>query len=192
MSSHDPKLLAEVIALTSPESQEKYSLLQLTDAATRVQSSLREAQADSPTINSDACVILLTGEIGRRCSVYDFGEGEQSYLSCCDKVTEWLNDTNGRAPRARAADAAQGGAVNLTPLARSLHKAVEQVIAEGGKPELDPAIRLIAHQMTHITSTYDWKPDCDDAKRMRAMAQAQLARHAISSAAQPATALKCD
>ena len=189
-STHNQEMLTQVIALTAPGAQERHSLAELTEASVNVQTSLREAQADSPTINSDACVVLLTGEIGLRCNVYNFEQSAMSYEECANHVRQWLTDTSGRATRARAAEAAQAGACNLTPIVRGLHKAVEQVIQEGGEPEKDPAVRLIAHQMTWLTQTYDWSPDHEQANRMRAMAQAQLARTTVDQANQPSIAQK--
>ena len=201
MNPHTPFFIQEVLTLTrtSEKSADAAAshegvrgevgatpvtnvLMELVDAAARAQTTLREAQADSPTIASDPCVVLLTGRIGNLCEVDALDNSMDGYNRCTEEAREWLTDTNGKAQRARAADAAQGGACNLTPLARSLHKAVAQVIEEGGAPQSDPAVRLIAHQMAFLTGTNGWDPDGVDAQRMRAMVQAQLARTAVMDA----------
>ncbi len=76
---------------------------------------------------------------------------------------------------------AQGGAVNLTPMMNSLHKASVQVVAEGATPEKDGSVFLIAHQMAHIAQTMTIEPDSHACKQLSSWCDAQRAILAVNA-----------
>lgn len=141
-----------------------------------IQASLRAAKADSPRINADpACRLVMIGLAGRM-ELNSFFD----YAAAYDKMESDLKKSGPLGQRASWAKMAQDGAVNLTPMARSLFSAVSQVEAEGGKPEADASVRLIAHQMCCISQTESLTIDSPEASNLVAWCKAHHAALVIN------------
>lgn len=151
----------------------------------QLQTSLRAANADSPRINSDPAFRLVMVALGERLGLGVFTDFSAAYAV----MERDQGDTGPRGQRARWADMAQGGAVNLTPMAKSLHSAAIQVAAEGGDPARDECVRLIAHQMSFIAQTHSLALKDPPARNLRAWCKSALAALAIDNVTGPVKAL---
>lgn len=150
----------------------------------QLQTSLRAANADSPRINSDPAFRLVMIALGERLGLGTFTDFSAAYAN----MERDCKDTSPRGQRARWADMAQGGAVNLTPMAKSLDSAVSQVTAEGGDPARDDYVRLIAYQMSFIAQTHSLALNAPESSNLVAWCKSALAALAIDELSGPVKA----
>jgi hypothetical protein len=159
------------------KNHEPKRLVDLCELGVDLQKSLRAANCDSPRINADPAFRWVMVQVGALCNLNNF----DAYSHANAEMQSHVGQKTPQGQRAGWADMAQGGAVNLTPMMTSLHKASIQVVAEGGVPEKDGSVFLIAHQMAHIAQTMSVAPDSHACGQLASWCDAQRALQAVDA-----------
>jgi len=171
---HSTELLERTIQIATQQAPDFQAMC---DLAVDLQKSLRAAQCDSPRINSDPAFSSVMVQIGQACDVMRFS----NYMEAMADIERSIQNKDAKAQRANWAMMAQDGASNLTPLTNSLQKACLQVLQEGADPAQDNAVRLLAHQMAHLTNTMVLTPGCDRHQNMLHLCNAHRALQAMKT-----------